>query len=151
MLKLGPKLVLAAFFLTGLVGVKALANEAGMVKSSRGQVMIEREGRSLAVAPGTKVFSSDRITTGADGSAGIALKDNTLLTVGPNSKLSLDRFAFDSTTHQGALQASITQGTLAVISGKLAKAVPDSVQFRTPNAILGVRGTEFIIEAGVSN
>lgn len=129
----------------------AQSDEAGLVKSVKGQVSIERAGASMPAKPGSKVYASDRMVTAADGSAGIALKDNTLLTVGPNSNMSLDRFAFDSTTHQGALEASIRKGTLSVVSGKIAKASPEAVQFRTPNSILGVRGTEFIIEAGVAD
>lgn len=132
-------------------GVHAQTEEAGLVKSVKGQVSIERAGKSMVATPGSRVYASDRMVTAADGSAGIALKDNTLLTVGPNSSMSLDRFAFDSTTHQGALEASIRKGTLSVVSGKIAKASPEAVQFRTPNSILGVRGTEFIIEAGVAD
>jgi hypothetical protein len=142
-------LLLAAMAFTAALGGNAWAQEAGLVKSSRGKVMIERDGQSLAALPGVKVMASDRLVSGPDASAGIALLDNTLLTVGPNSTVTLDRFAFDSTTHQGALEASIKRGTLAVVSGKIAKASPEAVQFRTPHSILGVRGTEFIIEAGI--
>ena len=35
-----------------------------------------------------------------------------------------------------------------MISGKVAKANPDAVRFNTGTVTLGVRGTEFIIEAG---
>jgi hypothetical protein len=62
--------------------------------------------------------------------------------------LALDKFVFDSTTHAGAIDATVKRGTLAVISGKIAKQSPDSVRFRTPNAILGVRGTSFVVDAG---
>jgi hypothetical protein len=135
----------------GALFAQTPAEEAGLIKSTRGQVSIEREGKAVPALAGAKVFASDRMVTGADGSAGIALKDNTLLTVGPNSTMSLDRFAFDSTTHQGALEASIRRGTLSVVTGKIAKASPEAVVFRTPNSILGVRGTEFVIEAGLAN
>ncbi len=138
-----------AFALAAGLAANASAQEAGLVKSSRGKVTIERDGQSVPALPGVKVMASDRLVTGPDGTAGIALKDNTLLTVGPNSVMALDRFVFDSTTHQGVLEASIRRGTLSVVSGKIAKASPDAVLFRTPHSILGVRGTEFIIEAGV--
>ena len=151
MIRLVPSKLIAAACLAALVCVPAMAEEAGMIKSSRGQVTIERDGQVLSGKPGTVVNASDRILTGADGSAGIALRDNTLLTVGPRSTLVLDRYVFDSTTHQGVLEASIRSGTLAVVSGKLAKSSPETVQFRTPNSILGVRGTEFVIETGVFN
>ena len=86
--------------------------------------------------------------TGADGSVGITFIDNSLLSAGPNSVLAIDRFAFDSTTHQGAFEASLKKGTLAVVSGKIAKQSPDAMKVQTPAAILGVRGTEFVVRTG---
>ena len=124
------------------------AGEAGMVKTLKGSVSIERGGQKQAAAIGGSVLESDRVVTGADGSVGITLRDNTMLSAGPNSVLELDKFAFDSTTHAGTLQASVKRGSLAVISGKIAATSPDAVSVRTPKTTRGVRGTEFIIEAG---
>jgi hypothetical protein len=126
----------------------AAAEDAGVVKTAKGSVTIQRGSEKIAASPGAKVAAADRIATGADGSVGIILRDNTLLSAGPNSTLVLERFAFDSTTHAGTIDASVKRGTLAVVSGKIAKQSPGAVQFRTPNAILGVRGTEFLIDAG---
>ena len=71
--------------------------------------------------------------------------DNSLLSAGPNSTLTIDRYAFDSTTHAGQFDASLRRGTLAVISGKLVKQSPGAMRVRTPSTILGVRGTEFVV------
>jgi hypothetical protein len=73
------------------------------------------------------------------------MSDDSLLSAGPNSTLSLDRFAFDSTTHQGQFDASLKKGSLSVISGRIAKQSVDAMTLRTPSAILGVRGTEFVV------
>jgi hypothetical protein len=127
-------------------GLAFAAEEAGTVKTAKGAVAVERGGQKLPLAVGGKVFAADRVVTGADSSVGITLHDNTLLSAGPNSVLSLDRFSFDATTHAGAVDATLKRGTLAVISGKIAKADSDAVRFRTPTATLGVRGTEFVIE-----
>lgn len=146
------KKIAASWLLAGLVAIplQSLAEElpAGMVKRAKGTAHVERDGRKTAAQPGDKLFSKDRIITAADGSVGITLRDDTMLSVGPNSTMSLDKFAFDSTTHQGTLQATVKRGTLGVISGKLSKQSPNAVQFNTPSAILGVRGTEFVIDAG---
>lgn len=125
----------------------AAADEAGTVKTARGSVVIERAGTQLPATPGTRVLSADRLRTGPDSAAGIMLRDNTSLTAGPNTTLSLDKYAFNPTTHEGGMQASVHKGSLAVISGKLPKASPDSVRFQTSSVTLGVRGTSFIIEA----
>lgn len=142
--------VLAALLALPLVGLvqDAKADSAGTVKVSRGAANIERMGQKLPASVGAAVERGDRIVTGTDGSMGITLSDNTLLSVGPNSMLDLNKYAFDNVTHVGELDANIKRGSLAVISGKLAKANPDKVKFFSGTMTLGVRGTEFVIEAG---
>lgn len=139
--------IVTALALAGSAAAAGAADEAGMVKTARGSVMVERAGARLAAAPGFKVMSSDRVLTGADSSVGITLRDNTMLSAGANAVLTLEKFAFNPTTHEGALQATVQRGSLAVISGKLPKASPESVRFQTSSVTLGVRGTAFVIEA----
>jgi hypothetical protein len=124
------------------------ADAAGVVKTLKGTVQIERAGGSSGAAIGSEVYGSDRIVTGPQSSIGITLRDSTQLTAGADTVLDLNKFVFNTTTHDGVLDASIKRGSLAVISGKLAKANPDSVRFSTPTTTLGVRGTAFIIEVG---
>jgi hypothetical protein len=124
------------------------AQEAGHVKVSRGTVQIERAGQKVPASVGAAVQAGDVVTTGADGSVGITFLDNSLLSAGPNSVLAIDRFAFDTTTHQGAFESSLKKGTLAVVSGKLAKQSPDAMKVKTPAAVLSVRGTEFLARTG---
>jgi hypothetical protein len=124
------------------------ADDAGMIKTSRGLVNIERNGQKIPAAAGIPVFAGDRVITGTDGSVGITLRDNTLLSAGPRTTLVLNRFTYNSSTNAGMIDTSVKRGTLAVVSGKIAKNSPDSVQFRTAAAILGVRGTEFVVDAG---
>ncbi len=132
-----------------LPGMQAMANDlAGVVKLSQGEVMVERERQKRPAPVGTQIYSSDRLMTGSDGAVGITLRDSTLLSAGPNSTIDLNKFAFDSTTHAGALDATVRRGTLSVISGKIAKATPEAVRFSAPGMTLGVRGTSFVIDAG---
>ena len=124
------------------------ADAAGVVKTLKGKVQIERAAGNAGAAVGSEVYGSDRIVTGPQSSVGITLRDSTQLSAGSNTTLELNKFAFDTTTHDGVLDATVKRGSLAVISGKLAKANPDAVRFSTPTTTLGVRGTEFIIEVG---
>jgi hypothetical protein len=134
--------------LVAVLPLSSPAQEAGSVKVARGTVQIERGGQKRPAEVGATVQAGDVVTTGADGSVGITFLDNSLLSAGPNSVLAIDRFAFDTTTHQGAFESSLKQGTLAVVSGKLAKQSPDAMKVKTPAAVLGVRGTEFLVRTG---
>jgi hypothetical protein len=130
-----------------LIAAQPDAAEIGRIKIAKGSVTIEREGNILPGNVGTRVQTSDKIRTGADGSVGITMDDDSLLSAGPNSVLSLDRYAFDPTTNQGKFDAALNKGTLTVISGRIAKNAPDAMTVRTPAAILGVRGTTFAVSA----
>lgn len=130
-----------------LASAPAVAGEAaGMVKTSQGPVNIERGGQKLLAVVGTEIQVADRVRTGAGGAVGITLRDNTLLSAGPNSLIVIDKFSFDSTSQAGTLSIGVRKGTLAVSTGKIARQTPESVGFQTPTSVLGVRGTEFAIE-----
>ena len=124
----------------------AVAGDVGRIKAATGSVFLERQGERLPATVGMPVLESDSLITGADGSAGVTFSDNSLLSVGPSSVLAIERYAFDSTTHSGHFEASLKKGTLAVVSGKMVKHSPDAMRVRTPSAIMGVRGTEFVVK-----
>ena len=126
-------------------GLAAHAADIGQIKSTKGQVSIVRGGQTLPGEAGAKLQAADVLKTGADGAVGVTMSDNSLLSVGPNSVLALDKYEFDSTTSQGQFDASLQKGSLAVISGRIAKQSPDAMKVRTPSSILGVRGTEFVV------
>jgi hypothetical protein len=130
------------------VAVPAIAADIGLIKVSKGSVQIQRGAEKTAAAVGSGVQASDVIVTGADGSAGITFTDNSLVSIGPNSVFSIDKYSFDTTTYQGEFEGNLKQGRLAAISGKMVKQSPESMKIRTPSAIMGVRGTEFVVQVG---
>ncbi|EXI78661.1 MAG: FecR protein [Candidatus Accumulibacter appositus] len=138
--------LLAAFPADAAEEAAAPPAPAGKVKRSEGSVSVDHAGQTQPLPVGSPVFVGDRIRTGSDAAVGVTLSDDTLLTAGPNSTLLINEFEFNSTTEEGSLLATLVKGTLSVVTGLIAKQAPEKVQFKTPNVVLGVRGTEFIIE-----
>jgi hypothetical protein len=137
----------AAILLAALaIAAPALAADIGLVKVSNGAVEIQRSGAKIKAEVGTPVQVADVLRTGADGSAGITFSDNSLVSIGPNTVFEIDKYQFDSTTHAGEFQGSLKQGRLAGISGKMVKQSPEAMKIRTPSAVMGVRGTEFVVQ-----
>lgn len=137
--------------LLAVAGILALsaplaAEEIGQIKKASGTVSIDRGGKSTPAVVGIRLHAADTIVTGGDGAIGIALTDNSLLSAGPNSRLDLSHYRFDTTTHEGRFDATLHKGTLSMISGKLTKQSPDAVKVITPTSVLAVRGTEFFVE-----
>lgn len=135
---------LAIALLTSL-GAQA-ADPIGRVKRVSGSVWLDRAGQSLAVQPGMALQLGDRLRTGADGMAGVTLADDSLLTAGHNSQLLINDFQFNTTTHEGGMLATLSKGSLHVVTGLIAKKTPEKVNFKTPSVVLGVRGTEFVVD-----
>ena len=138
--------LLTTLLLLGLAA-PALA-DIGQIKTRKGQVTVQRQGQELPAEIGMRLEAADTLKTGADGAVGITMRDNSLLSAGPNSMLSLERFEFDATTQQGRFDAQLQRGTLAVVSGRIAKQSPQAMTVRTPSAQLAVRGTDFVVSAG---
>lgn len=124
------------------------AQDVGQIKVAKGSAQIDRAGQRTPAVVGAGVRQGDTLVTGADGSLGVTFADNSLLSTGPNSSLTIDKYAFDSTSHAGQFDASLGKGSLAVISGKMVKQSPGAMRVKTPSTILGVRGTEFVVRVG---
>ncbi len=121
----------------------AEAETIGVVQTASGKCSLMRGEQSMAVSSGLKLQENDVLETGADGALGIVLRDDTLLSIGPNSRFVLDRFAFSPAEEKLGLAARLSRGTVMVVSGQIAKMAPESVQIETPMALLGIRGTRF--------
>jgi len=133
--------------LLAAIALDAAAADVGRIKVTAGDAFVEREGKRIPAAVDAGVRASDTVVTGPNGSVGITFSDNSRVSAGPNSTLVLNRYNFDQATHEGAFDATLKRGTLAVVSGRMAKLSPEAVKVRTPSMILGVRGTEFLVYA----
>lgn len=122
------------------------ASRAGTFKQIEGEAWVGNAAERRTAASGGAVQASQRISTGKTGAAAITLKDGTVLTMGPNSTMDLSRFEFNSTTQEGNLLLDLLQGSVRVVTGLLGKAHPESVKVKTPTSVVGVRGTDFIVE-----
>ncbi|MCL6740959.1 FecR family protein [Sphingomonas sp. RB56-2] len=120
--------------------------EIARIKSSTGAATVERGATNLPAAPGLQLNPGDRLVTGKDGRMSLSFIDNTRFAVGPNSRVSVSEFTYDRTRQQGKFVTQVDRGSLAVVSGKIAKSGRDAMTVRTPNTLLGVRGTKFIVE-----
>jgi hypothetical protein len=116
------------------------------VKKVTGEVVVLRSGERRRAMVGDALFEKDIIETGTDGGIGITFVDNTVFSTGPNSRLALDEFQFDSNNFRGSMLADMRRGTLAVVSGDVTRSSPGAMKIKTPTAVLAVRGTTFAVQ-----
>lgn len=133
--------------LAALAATVPATAEIGQIKLAQGDVSVLRNGQTLPGRVGLRLEAADVLKTGADGSVGITMRDDSRVSAGPNSVLALERFDYDPTTSSGRFDARLQRGTLAVVSGRIAKRDPQAMTVRTPAAVLGARGTDFVVSA----
>ncbi|MCI1003301.1 FecR domain-containing protein [Herbaspirillum sp. C9C3] len=141
--------LLAGIWLLGQADASAqesTASQAGIVKVLQGDVHAERSGKSRPLAIGERLYAGDRVVTAAASSVGFTLRDDTLISLGPNSQFLLERFAYSDKTDEGNIAVRLTKGTLRYVSGLIGKRTPENQLLSTPTATIGIRGTDFIVE-----
>ncbi len=126
--------------------VNADNSQVAQVKTVAGQAEIVRNGARATARIGDPLYEKDTIETGADGSVGLTFIDNTVMSRGPNSEIVLEDYKFNSSNFKGSMLTDMNRGTLSMISGDIARSSPGAMKVKTPTAILGVRGTRFVIE-----
>ncbi len=128
----------------------AEAPRVGTFKQVQGETWIGNADARRAPTPGDGLREAERVSTGNTGAATITLKDGTVLTLGPNTTVDLKKFQFDATTQKGNFALDLLQGSVRVVTGLLAKINPDLFKVSTPTSVVGVRGTDFIVETSAA-
>jgi FecR protein len=125
------RLLLAAFC---LATVSAAAAPAGTVTRSNGPLFAQNaEGRGKILAEGSAVFAGDTLVSGKGTFARIDLADRGTLTLGPDTQVAIDAFAFDiARPAEDRGEFSLVRGALQVASGSIARRGADRQHLKTP-------------------
>ena len=126
--------------------VQASDAPVGSIRTLKGNATIIRNKIAVDTKIGSRVFQKDSLKTGADGSIAVVFKDDTLLSIGPNSEVVLNEFLFSPAEGKLSIITRLLKGTSAYLSGIIGKISPDSVRFETPVADIGIRGTKFAVK-----
>jgi hypothetical protein len=119
---------------------------SGVLKNIEGDVKIIRDGKSLIALPAGSLMEGDRIVTGRNSAAAVTLRDGTVMSAGPNASIDLTHYAYDEKSQNGSLLLNILQGTMRLVTGIMGKTNPELIKVTTPTSVIGVRGTDFIVE-----
>jgi len=133
-----------------LMAVPALASEhvIGGLRNVQPEAAVLRNGNVLPAINGMDIFASDELRTGHSGALGIIFKDNTRISLGPDSLMAIHKYIFQPKRSKMGMLVEVFHGTAAYLSGIMAKISPESVSLQTPLAVIGARGTAFLIDAG---
>ncbi len=133
-------------FLTVSPALQAQESRTGTIKSVIGTVMLERGDSRQPARPGDPVAERDRIWTGPHSATAFAMRDGTSISVGPNSALDMTSFQYEPTKQEGSMAINLISGSMRFVTGLLGKRNPERIEISTPTAVVGIRGTDFILE-----
>jgi hypothetical protein len=137
-------IVLALFITISLAAAEE--PKVGFVKNVSGKAFIERNKIQVPAKPKDILMINDTLITGREGSLGVIFQDDSVLSLGPNSRLVITKFQFDPAEKKLSLVARVKKGTLVYLTGLITKLNPGAAQFITPTAVCGARGTRFAIK-----
>ncbi|HSB71571.1 MAG TPA: FecR domain-containing protein [Candidatus Methylomirabilis sp.] len=118
----------------------------GVIKTVKATASVIRGQQTIPATIGTRLYLNDTLQTGADSSLGLIFRDDSVLSMGPNSRVILDQFLFSPVEGKLGFLIKIMHGTIAYLSGVIGKLSPSNAKFDTPVATIGIRGTHFAVK-----
>jgi hypothetical protein len=118
------------------------STQVGVAAAVRGSVRVVR-GSAIGsvIQSGAKLFLGDEIATGPSAGLQILLLDETVFTLGPDSRMKIDAFVYDPASSDGKLDARLVRGASRFVSGRVARKHPRSMNVELPAGTIGIRGT----------
>ncbi len=114
----------------------------GNVAALKGDANILRQGKTLKIKSGIGLEVKDKIITSSKARVQVILKDDTVVTIGPDSSFVFDAYTF-GTKENSHVAMHIDRGFFRSVTGKIGKLAPERFKVKTASATIGIRGTDF--------
>lgn len=124
-----------------VMATPVLAQSIGVNAAIKNQVRL-KTASDAALRPAVlkeAVSLGDQTTTGPASALQVLLKDKSMFTVGPNARMTFDRFVYDPNRGTSEVAASVAKGAFRFMSGKTQANARKTIN--TPVGTIGVRGT----------
>ncbi len=112
----------------------------GLVVQTNGGGFIQRDGKRQSAELKSPIFLNDKIITTSNGKVEILFEDDTTLTAGVNSDITIDSFVYGG-DKKPQFGAKIIKGVSRVITGKIVEQNKEGFALKTPLSTVGIRGT----------
>ena len=141
--------VLIIIFLTFASIANASNNSfVGVIGAAIGDI---KNQKNESLSNGSKIFFGDTIISKSKSNAQILFLDQTVLTLGEETELTIDEFVYDPNSQDGSFVSTVKTGTVKFITGQISKKNPDNLEVKVPAGTLGARGTEFVVLSESNN
>ncbi len=122
------------------------AQSVAIAKSIIGTVKVKRDNKIINIKKGNRLDNGDIVITKEKSSIGIIFDDGSRLSLGSKTLFVINKFIVKPSLNKFDVDIELKKGKALFSSGKIGKLAPQSVKFRVPEGIIGIRGTEFLVE-----
>ena len=141
-MSISKKILIILVFLTVPNLSNANTDFIGVIGAAVGEIK-NQDNESLQ--NGSKIFFGDTIVSKQNANAQILFIDQTVLTLGEDTEMTIDEFIYDPNSKEGSFVSSVKSGTVKFITGQISKKNPENLEVKVPSGSLGARGTEFVV------
>ena len=124
-------------------GAALTGDRVGVISAARPTIRSVSGDRVMYV--GNDILFGERLATDASGALHILFMDQSSITLGPNSAVTIDQFVFHPDKQEGQVKVNLLKGVLRVVGGFVSKFSDTRVV--TSNGTIGIRGGITIVEA----
>ena len=127
--------------------VSSTFKQAGAIQSLTGQVVVVHRatGEAYFGRRGDKIFENDSLSTLSDSRCRIKLLTKDVVTMAPDTEVSVDTFLDKKKEGKKTSFFSMVKGMAKFYALRLLRYRESKFNVKTPTAVVGVRGTEFIL------
>ncbi len=127
-----------------LWNISLSANIVATITALKGSAEIKRDTQILQAKLASKLENKDNIFTADNSKMQVIFLDDTILTVGKNSHLSIEDYLYED-NQEPAARFEMLKGAMRVITGGIGKIAPHKFSVQTKTATIGIRGTNFTV------
>lgn len=120
--------------------------DVAIVKKISGETKVKRNKEVLSLKVGDSLQDGDIIMSQSNSSIGITFDDGSRLSLGEEAIFVIKKFKVNPDKEKYDVDLNLKKGKAVFSSGKIGTLSPESVKFRIPEGIIGIRGTKFAVE-----
>lgn len=111
---------------------------------TQAQICVTVEGDCTSAAESSSIFLKNHLVTDQDGRLRASMIDTSLISLGPETELTIDEFVFQPRTI-GTFLVALSSGSFRMVTGVAGDAADKNLTVETDVATIGVRGTDFVV------
>lgn len=126
--------------------ILANASSYGLFMVVKGDIkVINAQNQSNAVKVGSKIHPGETVVSGAEARAKIVMSDRNVINISPGTTLKIEKYENNPKTGEKNVLLNLQDGKARTNVEQKYDGEKSKFQIRTPTAVAGVRGTQFLV------